>query len=215
MLIESSVSHVKFEREVARLRSQEETLRLRGCILLNAVFPSVDMLFLPDKALRFAVATPAMASLIINPNTGQAQAQLQWTQGELKAVGAHPFAVRFSLEDYDVLPPSVLFLEPRTMRPLAYDELTLGHLTGPDGKPQLVVLDQHPVTKKPFLCVRGVREYHEHPQHTGDDWFQYRGTIGLFHLIDVIHRTCVGETRPLFVHQPGQVLLSWNHEKAS
>ena len=27
----------------------------------------------------------------------------------------------------------------------------------------------------PFLCIRGVREYHRHPAHTGDAWLLHRG----------------------------------------
>lgn len=28
----------------------------------------------------------------------------------------------------------------------------------------------------PFLCLAGVREYHNNPGHTGDSWFLHRGT---------------------------------------
>lgn len=43
-----------------------------------------------------------------------------------------------------------------------------------NGQPVNVLLTEHPVTGLPFLCLRGIREYHVHPQHSGDDWLLYR-----------------------------------------
>ncbi len=42
----------------------------------------------------------------------------------------------------------------------------------------------------PFLCIAGVREYHEHPAHTGDSWQLHRaqGAGRLVRLLDVISR---------------------------
>lgn len=28
----------------------------------------------------------------------------------------------------------------------------------------------HPMTGRPFICMRGAREYHTHPSHVGDPW---------------------------------------------
>lgn len=28
----------------------------------------------------------------------------------------------------------------------------------------------HPATGRPFVCMRGAREYHTHPSHVGDPW---------------------------------------------
>ena len=28
----------------------------------------------------------------------------------------------------------------------------------------------HPATRKPFICMKGVREYHTHPSHINDPW---------------------------------------------
>lgn len=30
--------------------------------------------------------------------------------------------------------------------------------------------DNHPSTRKPFLCLPGIREYHTHPSHLNDSW---------------------------------------------
>ncbi len=32
----------------------------------------------------------------------------------------------------------------------------------------------HSVTGKAFICMRGIREYHTHPSHTGDRWENYK-----------------------------------------
>lgn len=41
----------------------------------------------------------------------------------------------------------------------------------------------------PFLCVAGVREYHDHPAHSGDPWELHRttGAGSLVRLLDLIH----------------------------
>ena len=40
----------------------------------------------------------------------------------------------------------------------------------------------------PFLCIAGVREYHEHPAHSGDAWELHRkaGAGRLVRLLEVI-----------------------------
>jgi len=42
----------------------------------------------------------------------------------------------------------------------------------------------------PFLCVAGVREYHDHPGHSGDAWELHRksGAGRLVRLLDAITR---------------------------
>lgn len=39
------------------------------------------------------------------------------------------------------------------------------------------VVQQHPLTEKPFLCRPGVREFHTHFQHGDEPWDKYRGRI--------------------------------------
>jgi hypothetical protein len=34
----------------------------------------------------------------------------------------------------------------------------------------------HVLTGRPFVCMRGCREYHTHESHVGDVWDNYRGT---------------------------------------
>jgi hypothetical protein len=51
------------------------------------------------------------------------------------------------------------------------------------------LIQSHQPHHLPFLCLPGVREYHEHPAHSNDPWLGYRnsgeGTLGF--LIDQLH----------------------------
>lgn len=79
--------------------------------------------------------------------------------------------VRFDYSNYDLWPPSLTFIDFFTGEPSA---APLGNawLPTPDGKVHDILL-VHP-SGKPFLCVRGTREFHEHPEHTGEPWALYR-----------------------------------------
>ncbi|MFL5562030.1 MAG: putative metal-binding protein [Gemmatimonadaceae bacterium] len=92
------------------------------------------------------------------------------------SVGSSPLpivacAIRLTYENYDLWAPSLTFIDPFTRRPvkphLAAVMLTPGGLRN-------VLIDAHPTTRLPFLCLPGIREYHSHPQHTGDDWLLHR-----------------------------------------
>jgi hypothetical protein len=94
--------------------------------------------------------------------------------------------VRFDYSNYDLWPPSLSFIDlftgDVTRLPLQAF-LTTANVT------QNILLD-HPSGKQ-FLCVRGTREFHEHPQHTGELWALYRaqGAGALAVLCDLIATT--------------------------
>ena len=52
------------------------------------------------------------------------------------------------------------------------------------------VLQAYGPEEIPFLCLAGVREYHEHPAHSGDIWELHRasGAGRLVRLLEIIHR---------------------------
>jgi hypothetical protein len=80
-------------------------------------------------------------------------------------------AIRLNFDNYDLWPPSLTFVDPMTGQP------ALPVVSAPErdqhGEPRNVLLG-HPITKQPFLCLPGLREYHSHPQHSGDDWLLHR-----------------------------------------
>jgi hypothetical protein len=80
-------------------------------------------------------------------------------------------AVRLKFDNYDLWPPSLTFIDPftrETARPLVR-----AFASTPDGLRDLLI-EGHPSNKQPFLCMAGIREYHWHPQHTGDSWLLHR-----------------------------------------
>lgn len=95
-------------------------------------------------------------------------AQLPWGMATLPVVTA---CVRVDFTNYDLWPPSVLFLDPLTRQP-ASPPVRAPHAEA-DG-PRDALVDGHPDTGQPFLCLPGVREYHSHPQHSGDLWLLHR-----------------------------------------
>lgn len=90
------------------------------------------------------------------------------------AVGFLPVlvcALRLRYDNYDLWPPSLTFIDVFS-RQLSHPHVR-AFLSTPEG-PRDVLIDGHPMTNQPFLCLPGIREYHSHPQHTGDDWLLHR-----------------------------------------
>jgi hypothetical protein len=158
--VDETVSRAKFEREVAQFREHEVAHRRRGCFLLDATFPQVLMAFAAPRLKPAAM------------------------------VGA----VVIDFTNYDLQPPSVTFVDPFTREPLRAAEMTMAMVRRPpmpgvppemfeglfaSGQIQPVaMIAWHGPNERPFLCLPGVREYHEHPAHTGDSWLLHRGSGG-------------------------------------
>lgn len=201
MKIDARVSKLKFELEVERISAQAAALQKRGVLIQKIQYPVVEAIFIPRKnvALCLPVELPPDGSL---PPGSIRQLSIEY-----HAVTGKAFGARIFLDDFDQRAPSVVFCDPFTWEELTYDKLHRGNHIGSDNKAFNVILDAHPLTKKPFLCMRGIREYHEHPQHTGDDWMQYRKYVGLSPVIDTIWHTCVYHANPnLMLHPFAHVL---------
>lgn len=133
-------------------------------------------------------------------------------------------AIRLTYENYDLWPPSLTFIDALTREP------TKPHVAAviptPEGL-RNVLIDGHPLTQKPFLCLPGIREYHSHPQHTGDDWLLHRagGEGSLSVICDRIWRFMtknIGGLQVVIQAQPGwplrallQIMITQNIEGAS
>jgi hypothetical protein len=99
-------------------------------------------------------------------------------------------AIRLTYENYDLWPPSLTFIDAFTREPTPPH--VRAFLSGSDGLRD-VLIDAHPATHRPFLCIPGIREYHSHPQHSGDDWLLHRklNEGSLWTVCDRIWRTMV------------------------
>ena len=170
--VDPTVSGAKFDRELAEYRLLAQEYRQRGWLLVHAEFPKVLV----------ALAAPQLKPTPIV--TG----------------------VEFDYTNYDAAPPSVRLVNPFTGQPYKLKEVpTMLNRSLPG---QEISLPGMPPSQKimmgaaqsyvqgygpedpPFLCLAGVREYHEHPAHSGDVWELHRkeGAGRLVRLLEIIHR---------------------------
>jgi hypothetical protein len=82
---------------------------------------------------------------------------------------ATPLRLRLTCTDWDELPPSIELLDEQGKH--------LG--TAPPNVGSVFNGSAHPITGRPFVCMRGAREYHTHFSHTSDLWDNYRGQSGM------------------------------------
>jgi hypothetical protein len=145
-LVDAEVTRKKFREELA-LWKEHGDLAKRGWLVLNENLTELSI----ELALLARLATSA-------------------------AVGFLPVvvcAIRLSYDNYDLWPPSLTFIDIFTRQP-SHPHVR-AFLSTPEG-PRDVLIDGHPFTRQPFLCLPGIREYHTHPQHTGDDWLLHRSS---------------------------------------
>ncbi len=171
----------------------------------NPKFPYVDILMVPRHFLHVAVPANPEEAAKLPPNT--------LILGEIPSLSARPFKVRLDFSDYDLRAPSVEFRDFWTDQPLQYSTMFRAVEYEEQRKAHVVLLDDHPTTHRPFLCIRGVREYHEHPQHSGDDWLLYRKSMQMFSIVMAIWRVSVDLVRPLLIPQAGGFQVQWNTEE--
>ena len=169
--VDPSVSRTKFEREIDDYRVLESDYRARGWFLVKAEWPVVVVVLASNQT-----KPPAIVA-----------------------------AVQFDYSNYDAEPPSVRFIDPFSGRLLPFNELPTRLPRGvpgqempmpvPGGPKVQVMMAQdlmqaHSPEDIPFLCVPGVKEYHDHPGHSGDPWEVHRsaGEGRLVRLLGVISK---------------------------
>jgi hypothetical protein len=166
LLVEPAISRAKFDREIATYRDLENDYIRRGWWLVKAEFPEVFVVF-GNSRLR---PSSVMFGVIIN------------------------------FTNYDLWPPSVRIVDPFTQIPYTKLEIPVKlfrKVAVVDPQPdqpqwQLVpdLLQAHALEDIPFICLPGIREYHEHPAHSGNSWFLHRasGAGSLYFILDVLYR---------------------------
>jgi hypothetical protein len=162
-VVDPSVSREKFESEISEFQRLEEEHRRRGWWMLDSAFPTVFVAMLAIQLRPVAVVC----------------------------------GVLIDFSNYDLDPPSVRLVDPITRVPYrARDLPTVLHrrqvleIPGAAAGAQMVgavpLMQAHAPEDIPFLCVPGVREYHNHPAHTGDSWLAHRGK-GSGKLFSILH----------------------------
>ena len=177
--VDPVVSRAKFDRELREYRSMEADYRARGWFLVKADWPLVLVVLASSRTTPPAIVT----------------------------------AVQFDYTNYDAEPPSVCMIDPFSGRRLLAKELPTRlprlipgsevPIPGPGGSKVRLntaqdLMQAHSPDDVPFLCVSGVKEYHNHPGHSGDPWELHRaaGEGRLVRLLgghfQIRPRTCEG-----------------------
>lgn len=205
MRLDPVVNRLKFDRELARLQDGREILEQRGIFLLATTYPSIDFVLVPRHRLR-AIVPITQKTLVFLPAGAQAVA-------EIPGISACAFKAHFDLSNYDLDPPSLDFRDPWTNQVLAYNQMFRALQFDQFRKAHVVLLDDHPATHKPFLCLRGIREYHEHPQHSGDEWLLYREDFSIFSIVLSLWRVSVDLVHPVLFLQENSAQVQWTAEE--
>lgn len=148
-VVDPKVSQRKFDQEIGAFVNETVMHRSRGIYLIEHKFPNA----------YFAFGSPSLAPCPI------------------------VFAVKINFDNYDLEPLSIEFIHPFTFSKLKLHEMSTHfnrNLSNIPGMVQLqALLQQEPSPDAfPFLCIAGVREYHNHPAHTGNSWLLHRKNGG-------------------------------------
>jgi hypothetical protein len=176
-----AVSRAKFEREIGQYRELGEQYAQRGWFLAEATFPHAFVVMAAPQ-----LKPPPLVT-----------------------------GVAFDFSDYDERPPSVRLVDPFTRVPYAWEQLPTNLVRQVEGaqplgfqfqlppgaEPPRMLMNQPLMQPSragapPFLCIAGVREYHEHPGHTGDSWDLHR-TAGAGRLVRILEVIDTYGIRPL------------------
>lgn len=86
---------------------------------------------------------------------------------DIVIVANRELRLRLTCNDWDEQPPSIALLQAEGSP----------WPSPPSGG--IFNASAHPATGLPFICMRGVREYHAHPSHLNESWASYRGQAGM------------------------------------
>lgn len=181
-LVDPAVSIEKFRREVAEYRRLEREHLRRGWMMIQAEYPEVFVVFANPT-----IKPPAVI-----------------------------FGALLDFTNYDLWAPSVTLVNPFTMEPYKARELPVLLFRRPPAAeipPHVMAMMQQGVPFEqlmqptrllvwytpedvPFVCLPGIREYHEHPGHSGDSWLSHRGRGEgtLYFILDQLYKYGVQPT---------------------
>ena len=202
-----AVSHRKFEREIAAFRSQAEVYGRRGWFLAEAAFPHALVILATAKTQPMSIlcgvwfdysnydAAPPSVRLV-HPMTRE---PYKWSElpTRLPRMPAPPdvgnAVPQVAPGAAQPPPPGVVQSPPAGLVQALPPEVVQALVQG-GAQAQLVaaqpLMQAYGDDDIPFLCIEGVREYHEHPAHSGDKWESHRisGAGRLIRLVRVISK---------------------------
>lgn len=112
------------------------------------------------------------------------------------------FAVKINFNNYDLEPPSVVFIDPFTFESITQlNQISIHFLRKIPNSKKLQPLLQQDNGNLPFICFPGIREYHNHPAHTGDSWLLHRNIGGEGSLGFIVDKLYDYGITPLITYQ--------------
>lgn len=179
--VDPAVSRAKFDQEVAEFRALGLEYGMRGWFLAEADFPNAFVLLAAPQLSPSPLVT----------------------------------GVAFEYSDYDLRPPSVRLVNPFTREPWTAGQLptNLRRRVEANGTPIVIpglqlppgatprIFQDQPLMQAypdglPFICIGGVREYHDHPAHSGDLWELHR-SAGAGRIVRILEIIDTYGVRPL------------------
>ena len=191
-----AVSRRKFDREIAEFRSQADEYRRRGWLLEEAEFPHALVILATAKTQPISIlcgvwfdysnydAAPPSVRLV-HPLTRE---PYKWSEVPTRLPRMPtPPGVAQALPPgvAQALPPGVAQALPPGVAQTLAQGVAQAQLVVP-----IPLMQAYGDDDIPFLCLAGVREYHEHPAHSGDHWLSHRtsGAGRLVRLLEVISK---------------------------
>jgi hypothetical protein len=186
--VHPEVAKIKFDREVANLSREGDRYRKRGAFLLAADYPTVLVGFAAPKLKP----TPLLFAMLAD-----------YTDFDLQPPSIR-FVDPFTSEPLKAseMPTKMVRATPRPGGLGVASPAENGAQLSPEDNPGapfaampgIMVVEHHALLQDygpdsiPFLCLAGVREYHEHPGHSGDPWELHRvtGAGSLVRLVEVV-----------------------------
>lgn len=183
--VDKKVTRKKFERQVSDFNLQKDQFRKKGILPLLIDFPVFEFAFLAQDSFLILQESGMLGFPSSNINPVNPKFQVNPALAIKIPYPSFLFAIRVDYSNYDVVPPSLRFINPSTsdeMRQVAAsitirpDQQNLNSLVDDRFK----ILNQNillqDIEERLFVCLRGLREYHMHPQHDGDAWGLYRNS---------------------------------------
>lgn len=105
---------------------------------------------------------------------------------DVASYNGQTYRLKLDLSLYDIEPPALSVLDADGNE--VWDRRQL--------PPGLTNQDDHPIHKRPFFCVPGTLEYHDHPLHGNVSWDAMRNTRPLAALVAQIKHTMMAKPTP-------------------
>jgi hypothetical protein len=183
MIVDPSVSRLKFDRDVSEATTQRDYFMRRGAWIVTAEFPEVFVVLGTPKSKPHYVPYGVLF--------------------DFTDYDARPLSVRL----VDPFTKRRLKKSEIGYTFLRANPLPVGMPVGmPTGFTEIL---QAFVDDAPFLCLPGIRDYHASSAHSGDSWWLHRRT-GEGKLFTLLDKLCMYGAEPITGIQVSQQIVLGN-----